>query len=589
MPLCQQAACATVKAMRRTGLIAGVGAALLLVSVPKSGAQERQLPADQRAFQAAMAQADPAQRLTALRAFSVEYGDSKYFDEVQEAALKLLLHSFPTRSAEIRDQVGVNIANADKGYDRLVEQAREADLLADAGVLLPLAQHLAEEAVHGLTEAAYLRGMARMFGELQSEMPTPEELHGGYLEARAAAVLSLAHVYLRQGKLAPAGLLLAEAAKLQPRSAQLHALQGALASRAHDDTRALAELQTASVLGEVSSDDRAMLERLFREQHPEQAASPDELEKQLDRRWSELNPAIEPGLRPATPPAAHTVLLELFTGASCMPCVGADLAAEALFTSYGAADVALLEWDEHVPRPDALANPASVARAEVLGVGNTPTFFLDGKRMAVFGGTRNEATAIRTALGRLVDVQGARTSGFVLHLAATLDHAGYLRIPIRVESAQAEPLQTQTAAENAPWPGDSIAVAAADREQALQPPAPVLNYVLVEDHVRYSGENGVRFHRMVVRAIGSPPAWGDPLHPGRHESFEGGFDLNAVRQADLQYLQRFQKENDRFGPVQLLSTEVSLRPTELGVVAFVQDTRTHRVLQAAYAPVESVK
>ncbi len=576
--------------MRRAGVVAWIGAALLLGCGPQSGAQERQLPVDQRAFQAAMGQADPAQRLTALRAFSVEYGDSKYFDEVQEAALKLLLRYFPARSAEIRDQVGVNVANAGKGYDRLVEQAREADLLASAGVLLPLAQRLAEEAVHGLTEAVYLRGMARMFGELQSEMPTPEELHSGYTEARAAAVLSLAHVYLRQSKLGQAGPLLAEAAKLQPRSAQLHALQGALAVRAHNDIEALTELETAAVLGEVSSDDRAMLERLFREQHPDQAASLDGLEKQLDRRWSELNPALsEARQRTAATPAAHTVLLELFTGAGCMPCAGADLAAEALFASYGAADVMLLEWDEHVPRPDPLANPASLARAEVLGVGNTPTFFLDGKRMAVFGGTRAEASAINAALGHLVDVQGARTSGFVLHLSAKLDGTGHIRVPVSVESVNAEQLQTLSAAQNAPWPGDNIAVAAADREQGVQPPAPVLNYVLVEDHVRYSGENGVRFHRMVVRAISSPPAWGEPLHPGRHESFEGSFDLSAIRQAGSQYLQHFQNENDHFGPVQLLSKDVSLRPAELGVVAFVQDTRTHRVLQAAYAPVEQTQ
>ncbi len=572
------------KAMPLTLTSSVFGVLLAFACVAASAAQEPQLPADQRAFQAAMAQADPAKRLTALRAFSVEYGDSKYFDGVQEAALKLLLQYFPQRTAEIRDQVGVNVANAEKGYDRLLEQAREADQLAGAGVLLPLAQHLALEAAHGVTEAVYLRGMARMFGELQSEMPTPEELHGGYTEARAVVVLSLAHVYLRQGKPQLTEPLLQEAATLQPRSPQLYALRGEAALAAKQDAAALAAFESAAVLGELSPTDREAMQQLFQAAHPQ--APEDALEAELDGRWTLLNPlSLELGSRSGLHPGGHTPLLELFTGVGCLPCAGADLAAEALAASYGPKDLVLLEWDEHSPLPDPLANPASVARAEVLGAGNTPTFFLDGKRMAVFGGTVAEARAIAAALHRIVAVQAARAGAFSLQLSATRDGDSRVQALAHVTSRAADLLQAAAVEEDAPWPGDSLTVAAQAHEQADLPVSPVLTLALVEHRVRYSGENGIRFHSMVVRATSSPPAFGNALHPGQQETLHATFDPAAIQQDLRQYLRAFEQSNTRFGPVHFASTDVVLKPAELGVVAFVQDTRTHRVLQAAYAPV----
>ncbi len=546
----------------------------------------RQLPADQRAYRAAMSLTDPAQRLTALRTFSVQYQDSKYFDSVQEAALRLLLQSFPTRIAEIRDQVQVNIANADKGYERWREQSTEADLLADAGVQLLLAQKLAEDSSRSLTEATFLRGMARMFGELQSEMPTPEELHGQYTEARASTLLALAHVYLRQGKAAQATVLLDQASTLQPRSAQAHALRGELLLAAHHNDAALQELEQAQALGELSATQRENLVKLFREVG---GGSDEGLEAELDRRYLEANPPpfMPPSRKPVT--AGHTALLELFTGSSCLPCVGADLAVDALLTAYHRDELVVLEWDEHVPRPDPLANPASVARAEVLGVGNTPAYFLDGRRMAVYGGTRDGAAEVYTGLTRLVDTQVKRSSGVALSVTATQDAGGHVRVAAETKTAEEIHLRQVTADESAPWPGDSIAVAERAHTDAAFPPQLVINFALVEDNVRYSGENGVRFHQAVVRATASEPAFGLLLHPGRTENFQPAFDLAVTKQSLTEYLRHFEGSNEQFGPVRFLSQEVSLTPARLGVVAWVQDTRTHRVVQAASVPVSSAR
>ena len=542
-------------------------------------AMQEQWPADQRAYRAAMALADPQQRLTALRTFSIQFQDSRYFDSVQEAALQLLLRSFPSRTAEIRDQVQVNVANADKGYRRWQEQAAEADLLADAGVLLPLAQKLAEESVRSLTETAFLRGMARMFGELHAEMPTPQELHGQYLEVRAATLLALANVYLSEGRRARAAALLQQALHVQPRSARAHALLGEQDMAEQRPANALEHFAQAQALGELSGRQRDQLRSLYRAAH---AGSDAGLEADLDRRYEALNPAgFEPGI-PEVVTSGHTVLLELFTGAGCLPCAGADVAAEALLKTYPREQVVLLEWDQHIPAPDPLANPAGVGRGEVLGVDNTPNYFLDGKRMALFGATRENAAEVYAGLQRLVHQQLRRASGVHLSLSAQWEANGTVQAVADLRTDPVEGLQVTTAAENAPWPGDTVAVAERAHAEGAFPPQLVVNFALVEDHVRYSGENGIRFHRMVARATGSDPAWGQPLHSGTAESMKASFNTSDVKAALQHYLETFEEHNDQFGPMRFSSREVSLRPDSLGIVAWVQDTRTHRVVQAAY-------
>ena len=572
----------SVPFLRQPGPIVSYAFAAYLACVAAVG-QEMQVPADQRAFRAALSLPDPAQRLTAFRTFSVEYQDSKYFDSVQDAALRLLLQYFPTRTTEIRDQVQVNVANADKGYERWQEESTEADLLAGAGVLLPMAQKLGEDAHHNLTEATFLRGMAKMYGSLAAPMPAPEELHGPYLEAQSATLTALAHVYLKQGKLQACTALLDQAATALPLNAKVHALRGQVALAEHHEPEALDELERAQLLGEVSEPERNDLLKLYRAAH---GGSDARLQADLDTLYAELYPpAFAPPARPHVQ-AGHVALLELFTGSSCGPCVGADLAVETLMKTYSRDEVVALELDEHVPRPDPLANPASVARAEIMGAGNTPNYFLDGKSMAVYGSSRDGAADVYASLAKLVDRQLTRSSGVQLQLSATWGADQALHVSAAVQTQAEDALKEVTAEENAPWPGDSIAVAERAHEDAAFPPRLVINFALVEDNVRYSGENGVRFHRMVMRAMSSDAAWGQPLHSGKTETFAATFIPDGVSRELATYLGRFEAANDRFGPVKFLSKDTTLHPEQLGVVAWVQDTRSHRVVQAAFVPID---
>ena len=565
-------------------LLAITCATALSITAKAQGNARERLPPDERAYRAALAIPDPAARLKAFRNFSVEYQSSTFFDTVQEAALRLLLDNFPTRTAEIRDQVQVNVANADKGYDRWQEQATEADLLAGAGVLLPFAQGLAEDANRNMTQTNFYIGTVRMYGKLAAPVPSAEELREPFRDARAATVLALAHVYLAQGKRVPCAALLHEAEGLQPFNGRVHALRGQMEQAEHHDAEALAELERAQVMGELAAPLRTAMLSLYRQAHGGSDAG---LDAELDRRYAEVFPP------PFTPPAhtalsgGHTVLLELFTGSSCMPCAGADLALEALLQSHSRDEVVALEMDEHVPGPDPLANPATVSRGAVLGAGNTPTFFLDGKHLSVYGGNRSGAEEVYAGLAKFVRIQGERPSGVQLHLSASLDESGAVNAVAAVQTQEQHALQQTAAEENAIWPGDPLTEAERARADAAFPPQLTVNFALVEDNIRYSGENGVRTHRMVVRALSSDAGYGQPVKAGAVVTLTATFHPEGISRDLAVYLDGFEKNNDSFGSFHFLSKDTAMQTSQLAVAIWVQDTRTHRVLQAAFAPVVS--
>ncbi len=538
----------------------------------------KEAAADQRAYHAALAIRDPAQRLLALRTFTVQYPDSKYFDAVQDEALRVLLKSFPSRAAEIEDQVRVNIQNADKGLDKWQMEANEAEQLASANVALPLARKLAEDAYRSLTEDNYGRTMARTYGQLELPLPAAPVILSQFKSARAAAVVALAHVSLQQGRLSQAVMLLNQAATLEPINADLHALRGELALRTHHNAEALDELEQAQVLGELTAKQQETMQALYRAAHD---GSDGGLQDDLDARYKVLfPPPFTPAARaPLT--TGHTVLLEEFTGSACEPCAGADTAVEALLGSYTRSELIALEWHEHVPRPDPLANPASVARAEMLDAEATPQFVLDGKRIPVFGGPREASEAVYKQLTGFADAQISRFSGIMLELNTTRDADGTIHAIANVQTQPEDALRSITQRETAPWPGEKVPLSTHTRAQPAKPSLAV-QFALVEDNIRYSGENGIRLHRMAVRAV-SPGA--NPLQTSTAQTLQASFDPQSISNALTRYLSSYEKNNDRYGEIRFPSKGMALLQHHLAVVAWIEDTVTHRVLQAAFAPV----
>jgi hypothetical protein len=122
---------------------------------------------------------------------------------------------------------------------------------------------------------------------------------------------------------------------------------------------------------------------------------------------------------------------------------------------------------------------------------------------------------------------------------------------------------------------------------ALDAPTLVLNFALVQKEVRYSGENGIRFHAMVVRQIAKPTTEGFPVAMTGLSANSFIFDPAEVSASLSKYLNTFEEHNPSFGIAHFLMKDTSLPLDELGVAAWVEDPKAHQVVAAAFVPLES--
>ena len=102
------------------------------------------------------------------------------------------------------------------------------------------------------------------------------------------------------------------------------------------------------------------------------------------------NPIRVEVYQPSDKRSDRLVLAEVFTGAGCGPCVGADVAFDAALGRYSRKDLAVVVYHLHIPQPDPMTNTDTQAVAKNDGVTAVPTFFIDGKK-TVGGGERGHA------------------------------------------------------------------------------------------------------------------------------------------------------------------------------------------------------
>ena len=543
---------------------------------------------DKEAFREARATVDPEERLKALRSFAAAYPDSALRPRATALALETLLQNFPARTGEVHELASQEIADAPSGLERTLEQARVADALASAepaGADLREARGWAETALAALNEESFRRETAAAQRRYKLPPLTPREVHHSFERDRVLCLTALAHVNLQDGKPAAAEPLLNEAFRLDPLASEVNALQGQLAMSRHQDSAALEAFERAEATGALPLWQHAQALQLYaatgggggkagfetqgnagsetQSEASFQAQSEAGFQAQIDALYTRLMPPVF-ALPPRTlPPGGHTALLELFTGSGCEPCVAPDLAVESLLATYGRQDLAVLEYDENIPRPDPLTSPASESRALLYRVGSTPEAFLDGVSLPVAGSTRGEAENVVVGFASELEDEAAQPSPLRLTLEGT-ELAGAITVHAAVTLA----------------PGATV---------TALPARPVIHVALVQDGIRYSGENGVRFHRMVVRAMGPDTplrlATGAAPVPSQiptpSQTLDARFDLKAVAGTLRSYLDAYEHGNDRFGQVRFRTKDLPLVPAQMGVVVWVQDAVTRRVLQAA--------
>jgi hypothetical protein len=279
------------------------------------------------------------------------------------------------------------------------------------------------------------------------------------------------------------------------------------------------------------------------------AARIDSLEGLLDQEYLAAGLPFKPESysgRKST--SDRTVLMELFTGAQCPPCVAADLAFEGLEKTYKPTDLILVQYHLHIPGPDPMTNPATEARwnyyrsafpNQMRGV---PSALFNGKAEGSGGGTRTMAGNKYEQYRRIVDPV-IDTSAEVAFKALAVRNGDKINISVEVSKVKE--------------PG----------------PDKKLRLLLTEEQIAYAGSNGIRFHHQVVRAMpGGPDGVAVTEEASKHTAT---VVLNDLRQELTSYLDKYAAEKRPFP-----STKRPLDFKQLRLIAFVQDDKTHEILQS---------
>jgi hypothetical protein len=245
----------------------------------------------------------------------------------------------------------------------------------------------------------------------------------------------------------------------------------------------------------------------------------------------------------------RAVLVELFTGAQCPPCVAADMAFDALEKSYKPSEVVLLQYHLHVPGPDPLTNPDTETRQEYYGsvVKGTPAILFNGKSAAPGGGGRDDAP------DKFKEYQSVVNS--LLEKETTLQLSAQA-------ARKGNKIHIQALAKDVDKPGDQVR----------------LRLALVEDWVRYKSPNGLFYHHRVVRALPGGPK-GTTLTKKEGE-LSAVVDVQELQDNLARYLDDFARKEEPFP-----DSQKPLRLRNLHVVAFVQDDASSEVLQAVDVPI----
>lgn len=282
----------------------------------------------------------------------------------------------------------------------------------------------------------------------------------------------------------------------------------------------------------------------FAEMFAAQQPGGDLLAELLDRADGRV-PSLQPIPRDPTAvrKTGRTVLVELFTGAMCPPCVAADVGCDALSQLYDRDEVVLLQWHLPVPAPEPLVSPASAARAEARGVQSTPTAVIAGGEPVVGGGKVDAAPDLFRRYRELVDAELAKPP--VVAIAGGARRVG--------GTVQAEVQVRALAGDSKGWR---------------------VHVLLVEDLVAFPGGNGMLFHHDVVRGSFVP----DDGVPVGVDAMSLTLELGTLQRELDEHVRGFERDEV------FLVRPVQLDPRRLAVVAFVQD-RAGAVLQAARWPV----
>ena len=507
-------------------------------------------PADRKAFTEASGTKDPDKKIQGLEKLIADHPKSALVESARLAILDTLMRNHPTEERRIRGQAKKLIrAAADREKDRLYNQV--AIRLLDAGILLNQAEKFSGKSLASMREKDYLERERRGYAERKQTPPPEEELRRGFRSRRAGFWSTLGRVYVKNGKADEGEKLLEEALEASPTLSVAAIALADLAEKAGRDAEALAYLAKARLAGRSSPETVQRLEAAYRKTH---GGSLDGIEEALDEAYKKVfpNPLHAEAYKPTAARANRVVLAEVFTGSGCPPCVAADLAFDTALERYARHELAVIVYHKHIPRPDPMTTLDNEPRWKGYSGGGVPTFVIDGKK-ASGGGPRDSTRRVYERFNPDIEKGLEKPAGVEVQLRASMEGLN-VKVQVSVDNLKSE-----------------------SKDLKLQ-------VALVEEMLRYSGENGIRFHPMVVRSLAGPDAAGFPLDAAKPATVEHTFDLAKISDALKAHLDDYEV-NGKHGKITFSEKKHRIDPAALAVVAFVQDDKTKEVLQAAHLKV----
>ncbi|MEK6321094.1 MAG: tetratricopeptide repeat protein [Acidobacteriota bacterium] len=481
------------------------------------------MPPDRKAFTDAARIKEPDKKIEAIEKVIADFPKSQNLYSMHQAIFETLVKSYPDQKDRI-------LASANKAIETAPEFAKGfvcsslGNKLLEAGILLDDAEQIVK------------RGLA--FSEEALAKQKKQQESGYYA--------TLGRIYVKQGKLKEAETILNRAREMNPLSSSASLGLAELYVKRGDDKLALDAYSTAAVSSKLSAESRKQLETLYSKSN---AGSPAGLEEVLDKKYAQLFPIpvkVE-HYKPSAKRTTRTALAEVFTGSGCPPCAAADLGFDAMMERYGRNELTVLMYHLHIPAPDPMTNPSTQSRGKFYAIQGVPAYAIDGKQGGG-GGSRE------------------MTQGF------------YDRVNPDVEK------QLETAAEadlklDASMDGSTVKAKATVSNVKSDSANLKLHIVLAEEKLRFSGENGIRFHPMVVRSIAGPEYGGFAITAKDNQSFDWAFDVNAISAEAKKHLDEYEKAGHRGEPFTFSEKKDKIDPENLTVVAFVQDEKTKAILQ----------
>ncbi len=482
---------------------------------------------DRQAFTEANAVREPDKKIEAMEKFLKDFPDSSMAYQAHQAIFSSLVQNHPDQQSRILEQAGKAVEKASDAIKVNLYNTLSSQLL-DADILLSEAERFASLGLQAVENNAAQQTNPNMQARMES--------------AKANLQVTLGSIFVKQGKLDEAEKNLDEALNTNPRLtaaslglAEIHAKRG-------NKTKALFTYIDAAVSGKIPAASRQQLNDLYANFNNGSLAG---LEEMLDAKYLVLNP-MPFEAEPYKP--NRVTLLEVFTGSGCPPCVAADLAADLAVERYGA-DLAMLVYHEHIPRPDPMTTPQTTARFRYYEGRGVPTLGIDGVT-ASGGGGRDATRRVYDRITKEIEKQLGLTADADIQLSAVLD-GSTVKANAVVNSIQGESSDLR------------------------------LHIVLAEEKLRYIGENGIRFHPMVVRSMAETDAGqGLIIEDKKSQSFNWNFDLDAISTAIKKHLDEYEAGGHRGSAFTFTEKKYEIDPKELVVVAFVQDEKTKSILQS---------